>query len=126
MRSDVGRPEEKRAARIRRHQRVRRTIRGTADRPRLCVFKSLSHIYAQLIDDEVGWTLVSASTLSKELQASGTRVKKTEAAKAVGALIAERAMAANIQAVVFDRAGYPYHGRIKALASAARDRGLRF
>lgn len=126
MRSDVGRPEEKRAARIRRHQRVRRTIRGTADRPRLCVFKSLSHIYAQLIDDEVGRTLVSASTLSKELQASGTRVKKTEAAKAVGALIAERAMAANIQAVVFDRAGYPYHGRIKALASAARDRGLRF
>jgi large subunit ribosomal protein L18 len=126
MRSDVGRPEEKRAARIRRHQRVRRTICGTADRPRLCVFKSLNHIYAQLIDDEVGRTLVSASTLSKELQASGTRVKKTEAAKAVGALIAERAMAANIQAVVFDRAGYPYHGRIKALASAARDRGLRF
>jgi len=122
----VGRPEEKRAARIRRHQRVRRTICGTADRPRLCVFKSLNHIYAQLIDDEVGRTLVSASTLSKELQASGTRVKKTEAAKAVGALIAERAMAANIQAVVFDRAGYPYHGRIKALASAARDRGLRF
>lgn len=122
----MGRPEEKRAARIRRHQRVRRTICGTADRPRLCVFKSLNHIYAQLIDDEVGRTLVSASTLSKELQASGTRVKKTEAAKAVGALIAERAMAANIQAVVFDRAGYPYHGRIKALASAARDRGLRF
>ncbi len=122
----MGRPEEKRAARVRRHQRVRRTIHGTAERPRLCVFKSLNHIYAQVIDDETGRTLVSASTLSKELKAPGTHVKKTEAAKAVGALVAERAMAANIQAVVFDRAGYPYHGRIKALASAARDRGLRF
>lgn len=111
---------------MRRHQRVRRLVRGTAERPRLCVFKSLNHIYAQVIDDEAGRTLVSASTLSKELTASGTRVKKTEAAKAVGALVAERAKAANIQAVVFDRAGYPFHGRIKALASAARDRGLRF
>ena len=122
----MGRPEEKRAARVRRHERVRRTIRGTAERPRLCVFKSLNHIYAQVIDDEAGRTLASASTLSKELKAPETRVKKTEAAKAVGTLVAERAMAANIQAVVFDRAGYPYHGRIKALASAARDRGLRF
>jgi large subunit ribosomal protein L18 len=105
---------------------VRRTVRGTADRPRLCVFKSLNHIYAQLIDDDGGRTLVAASTLSKELKAHETRLKKTEAAKAVGALIAERAMAANIQAVVFDRGGYLYHGRIKALATAARDRGLRF
>ncbi|MBI4537110.1 MAG: 50S ribosomal protein L18 [candidate division NC10 bacterium] len=122
----MGREAEKRAARMRRHERVRRTIRGTAERPRLSVFKSLNHIYAQLIDDEVGRTLVAASTLSKELKASEARVKKTEAAKAVGALIAERAMAANIQVVVFDRGGYPYHGRIKALAGAARDRGLRF
>ena len=122
----MGRPEEKRAARVRRHQRVRRSVRGTAERPRLCVFKSLNHIYAQIIDDDGGRTLVSASTLSKELKAPETRVKKTEAAKAVGTLVADRAMAANIQAVVFDRAGYPYHGRIKALASAARDRGLRF
>jgi len=122
----VGRLEEKRAARERRHKRVRRAICGTSERPRLCVFKSLSHIYAQLIDDEQGRTLVAASTLSKELRASGASAKKTEAAKAVGALLAERALAANIQAVVFDRAGYAYHGRIKALATAARDRGLQF
>jgi large subunit ribosomal protein L18 len=123
---DVGRPEEKRAARVRRHQRVRRAVRGTAGRPRLCVFKSLNHIYAQVIDDEQGRTLAAASTLSKELKAAGTQVKKTEAAKAVGALIAERAMAANIHAVVFDRAGYAYHGRIKALADGAREEGLEF
>jgi len=122
----VGRVEEKRVARERRHERVRRLVCGSQERPRLCVFKSLNHIYAQVINDESGRTLAAASTLSKELRSAEKKVKKTEAAKAVGALIADRAMAANIQTVVFDRGGYPYHGRIKALAAAARDRGLRF
>lgn len=122
----MGRVEEKRAARKRRHVRVRRVIRGTAERPRLTVFRSLKHIYAQVIDDEAGQTLVSASTLCQELKGPGEQGKKAEVAQAVGRLIADRALAANIQAVVFDRGGYPYHGRIKALASAARDRGLRF
>lgn len=117
---------EKREARQRRHRRVRRVVRGTAERPRLCVFKSARHIYAQIIDDEGGRTLVAASTLSKELPKSGDRVKKAEAAKAVGTLVAERALASGIQAVVFDRGGYPFHGRVRALATAARDRGLQF
>ncbi len=122
----MGVVEEKRAARQRRHVRVRKVVRGTAARPRLCVFKSLRHIYAQIINDEDGRTLVAASTLSKELPRSGERTKKAEAAKAVGTLVAERALAAQIQSVVFDRGGYPFHGRVKALAAAARDRGLRF
>jgi large subunit ribosomal protein L18 len=105
---------------------VRRVVRGTADRPRLCVFKSLRHIYAQIVNDEDGRTLVAASTLSKGLPGGEAHVKKTEAAKAVGALVAERALAASIQSVVFDRGGYPYHGRIKALATGARERGLQF
>jgi len=117
---------EKREARQRRHIRVRRVVRGTAERPRLCVFKSARHIYAQIVDDEGGRTLVAASTLSKELPKSGDRVKKAEAAKAVGTLVAEKALASGIQAVVFDRGGYPFHGRVKALATAARDRGLKF
>ncbi len=117
---------EKREARQRRHRRVRRVVRGTAKRPRLCVFKSARHIYAQVINDEDGCTLVAASTLSKELPKSGERVKKAEAARAVGTLVAEKALASGIQAVVFDRGGYPFHGRVKALAAAARDRGLQF
>jgi large subunit ribosomal protein L18 len=124
----VGQAAEKREARVRRHQRVRKVVRGTAERPRLCVFKSLRHIYAQIINDEEGRTLVTASTLSKEFPRTGEgdRVKKTEAAKLVGTLVADRALAARIESVVFDRGGYPYHGRIKALAAAARDRGLKF
>ena len=117
---------EKRAARVRRHRRVRRVVRGTPERPRLTVFKSARHIYAQIIDDDGGRTLVAASTLSKDLPKSGDRVKKAEAAKAVGTLVAEKALASGIQAVVFDRGGYPFHGRVKALAAAARDRGLQF
>ncbi len=117
---------EKREARQRRHRRVRRVVRGTGERPRLCVFKSTRHIYAQIIDDEGGRTLVAASTLSKELPKSGDRVKKAEAARAVGTLVAEKALACGIQAVVFDRGGYPFHGRVRALATAARDRGLQF
>ncbi len=122
----MARIQEKRQARERRHRRVRRVVQGTAERPRLCVFKSLRHIYAQIIDDEAGRTLVAASTLSKDLPRPAERQKKAEAAKAVGTLVAERALAAQIQAVVFDRGGYPFHGRVRALAAAARDRGLRF
>lgn len=118
--------QEKRAARERRHQRVRKVVRGTAVRPRLCVFKSLRHIYAQIINDEDGRTLVAASTASKRFPPAGERLKKTEAAKVVGTLVADRALAAKIETVVFDRGGYPFHGRIKALATAARDRGLKF
>ncbi len=116
----------KREARQRRHRRIRRLVRGTAARPRLCVFKSTRHIYAQIINDEEGRTLVAASTLSKDLARPGDRIKKAEAAKAVGSLLAEKALAGGIQAVVFDRGGYPFHGRVKALATAARDRGLKF
>ena len=115
-----------RAARIRRHRRVRRVVQGTSERPRLCVFKSARHIYAQIINDDEGRTLVAASTLSKELARPGARVKKTEAAKAVGILVAEKALAGGIQRVVFDRGGYPFHGRVKAVATAARDGGLQF
>ncbi|MBI2115330.1 MAG: 50S ribosomal protein L18 [candidate division NC10 bacterium] len=118
--------QHKRSARQRRHRRVRRVVRGTVGRPRLCVFKSARHIYAQIINDEDGRTLVAASTLSKDLPRSGDRAKKTEVAKAVGALVADKALAGGIQAVVFDRGGYPFHGRVKALATAARDRGLKF
>jgi large subunit ribosomal protein L18 len=117
---------EKREARERRHRRVRRVVRGTAERPRLSVFKSARHIYAQIVNDDLGCTLVAASTLSKDLPKPGDRVKKAEAAKAVGALVAEKALAKGIQAVVFDRGGYPFHGRVRALATAARDRGLKF
>ena len=118
--------QAKRAARVRRHERVRKVVRGTSARPRLCVFKSLRHIYAQIIDDDRGRTLVAASTASKEFPRAGDRLKKTEAAKVVGTLVADRALAARIESVVFDRGGYPFHGRIKALATAARDRGLKF
>jgi len=116
----------KREARLRRHRRVRRVVRGTDEHPRLSVFKSARHIYVQIINDENGRTLVSASTLSKDLPKPGDRPKKSEMAKAVGMLVAEKALASGIQAVVFDRGGYPFHGRVKALATAARDRGLKF
>ena len=117
---------DKREARQRRHRRVRRLIRGTAERPRLAVFKSARHIYAQIVNDEEGRTLVAASTLSKDLPRPADRMKKSEAAKAVGSLVADKALAGGIQTVVFDRGGYPFHGRVKALATAARDRGLKF
>lgn len=107
------------------HARVRRKMTGTAEAPRFCVFKSLNHIYAQLIDDEQGRTLVTASTLDKDLQ---DLVSKTniEAAKAVGSSIAVRAKEKGISRVVFDRSGYKYHGRVAALADAARENGLEF
>ncbi|ABQ89576.1 MULTISPECIES: 50S ribosomal protein L18 [unclassified Roseiflexus] len=115
-----------RELRIRRHRRVRKKVHGTPQRPRLCVFRSNMHIYAQVIDDTVGRTLAAASTVEPELRASLTGKTKTEQAKAVGAVIAERARAAGIERVVFDRGGFKYHGRVQALADAARAGGLQF
>ena len=107
-----------------RHYRVRAKVTGTAERPRLNVFRSSKHIYAQIIDDVTGTTLVSASTLDKDLNIASTG--NVEAAQKVGALIAERAKAAGVTKVAFDRSGFKYHGRIKALADAARENGLEF
>jgi len=118
--------QEKEAARKRRKKRMRSTVRGTAERPRLNVFKSARHIYAQVIDDSQGTTLAEASTLSPELRDRPKGKGKLEAAKGVGALIAEKAMASQVKKVVFDRNGFLYHGRIKALAEAAREKGLDF
>jgi large subunit ribosomal protein L18 len=112
------------AARRKRHDRIRLTLAGTDGRPRLAVFRSLNHIYAQVIDDASGRTLVAASTVEKELR--GSKATKSEEAASIGKLIAERAKAAGIDRVVFDRAGFRYHGRIKSLADAARDAGLEF
>ena len=109
--------------RTRRHIRVRRKISGTADRPRLCVYRSNTNIYAQVIDDVAGNTLVSASTLDKEVK---TKHANKDAAKEVGTLIAKRATEKNIKSVVFDRSGYIYHGVVKELAEAAREGGLEF
>ncbi|MCD4686777.1 MAG: 50S ribosomal protein L18 [Anaerolineae bacterium] len=118
--------EKSRKARIRRHRRVRAKISGTSIRPRLNVYRSLGHIYAQVIDDTVGHTLVSASTVDRELRAQIEGKGKTEAAKLVGELVAKRAQEAGVKQVVFDRGGFKYHGRIKALADAAREAGLKF
>lgn len=112
--------------RKRRHLRVRRKVRGTAERPRLSVYRSLKHIYAQLIDDVQGHTLVAASTLDPELRGQLEKTGDREAAKAVGKLIAERAKAKDITRVVFDRGGNLYHGRVAALAEGAREGGLEF
>ena len=112
------------AARRKRHDRIRLTLAGTAGRPRLAVFRSLNHIYAQVIDDASGTTLASASTVEKELR--GSKATKSDEAASIGKLIAERAKAAGIERVVFDRAGFRSHGRIKSLADAARDAGLDF
>ena len=109
--------------RTRRHKRVRTKLSGTAERPRLCVFRSNSNLYVQVIDDVAGNTLVSASTLDKEVK---TKHANKEAAKEVGALIAKKAIEKNITEVVFDRGGYIYHGVVKELAEAAREGGLKF
>ena len=110
-------------ARLRRHRRVRGKVAGTAARPRLNVFRSLNHIYAQLIDDDKSVTLVAASSIDKEFEGSGGN---KEAARKVGALIAKRAKGAGIEEVVFDRGGYIYHGRVQELAEGAREGGLKF
>ena len=117
---------DKNADRKKRHERVRNKISGTADRPRLNVYRSLNNIYAQVIDDTTGCTLVSASTLDEEIKASVKNTGNKEAAKAVGALVAKRALEKKIKNVVFDRGGYIYHGRVKELAEAAREAGLEF
>jgi len=114
---------DKNKARLKRHRRVRKNISGTAERPRLNVFRSSRHIYAQIIDDTLGRTLVSASTMDKEFNEYGGN---TEAARKVGEMVAKRAIEKNIKSVVFDRGGYVYHGRVAALAEGAREGGLEF
>ena len=118
----INRPNTK-AQRLKRHKRVRSKVSGTPERPRLNVFRSETNIYAQVIDDVNGVTLVSASSLEKDFSCDGT---KTDAAKKVGQTVAERAKAAGITTVVFDRGGYVYHGRVQALAEGAREGGLEF
>ena len=112
------------AARQKRHDRIRLRLAGSEARPRLAVFRSLNHIYAQVIDDASGRTLATASTVEKEFK--GSKATKTEEAKKVGRLVAERARSAGVEQVVFDRAGFRYHGRIKSLADSARAAGLDF
>lgn len=122
----IQRPDRKQA-RIRRHERLRKKVKGTAERPRLSVFRSLHHIYAQIIDDTAGRTLIAASTLEPEVKAAlsgpGDNI---ESAKVVGKAIAERAKAKGIEKVVFDRGGQIYHGRVAAVADSARENGLEF
>ena len=112
--------------RVIRHERLRRTLSGTAEKPRLCVFRSLKNIYVQVVDDEKGHTLASASTLEKALQPELKGTCNIEAAKLIGKTIAERAQAKGIKAVVFDRGGHAYHGKVMAVADAAREGGLEF
>lgn len=115
-----------REARERRHDRIRQSIHGTSERPRLNVFRSLHHIYAQVIDDDMGHTLAAASTLDLDLRKELEGMNKSQQATRVGQLIAQRAVAKGLKQVVFDRGGYPYHGRVKALADGARQGGLEF
>ncbi|MDE7379697.1 MAG: 50S ribosomal protein L18 [Clostridia bacterium] len=117
---------DKNEERLRRHTRVRKKISGTAETPRLSVYRSLNHIYVQVIDDVKGVTLCSASTMDKEVKGEIKDMTKTEAAKAVGKKVAERALAKGVKAVVFDRGGYLYTGRVQAVADGAREAGLNF
>ena len=118
--------KERRVARQKRQVRVRRKVQGSQERPRLCVFRSARHIYAQIIEDTTGSTLVSVSTVTKDLSGDLKVGGNVEAANLIGKKIAERALAKNITQVVFDRNGFLYHGRVKALADAAREAGLSF
>ena len=118
--------DKARAARYRRHIKVRARVEGTTSRPRLCVFRSLDHIYAQVIDDSREHTLASASTRDPEIKGETDGKTKTSKSELVGTLLAKRAMSKGIKQVVFDRGGYKYHGRVKALAEAARQVGLKF
>ncbi|RMG85637.1 MAG: 50S ribosomal protein L18 [Candidatus Dadabacteria bacterium] len=122
----MNRLEAKRRARLARKKRVRKKIRGTPERPRLTVYKSLKHIYAQIIDDSTGRTLVAASTVARDLRGDLKSTGNLEAARAVGLAIGRKALARDITRVVFDRNGYLYHGKVKALAEAAREAGLQF
>jgi large subunit ribosomal protein L18 len=121
--ADIKHTEQQRQ---RRHRRVRVLVQGTPERPRLNVFRSLRHIYAQLVDDTVGHTLASACTLEEGLRGELGKLKKTEQAKVVGQMLAKRALEKGVKQVVFDRGGYKYHGRVKALAEGARSAGLQF
>jgi large subunit ribosomal protein L18 len=118
--------KDRRAPRDKRHYRLRRWVRGSAAQPRLAVFRSLQHVYAQLVDDDAGRTVLAVDSRSKTFLAQHKTGGNVAAAKAVGAMLAEKAKAAGIQSVVFDRGGYKYHGRVKALADAARAGGLTF
>ena len=118
--------EDRKKRRQLRHLRVRKKVAGTSDRPRLAVYRSLKHIYVQIVNDETGTTLVSASSLDPEIQQRIAHGGNQEAAQAVGELIAKRALVGGIKTVVFDRGGYIYHGRVAALAEAARSAGLEF
>ncbi len=118
--------ESRSEERIRRHRRVRKHINGTSERPRMCVFRSLSEIYVQVINDEEGLTLVSASSIDKDLREQAKSLSKTQQADLVGKIVAERALGKGIKQVVFDRGGYQYFGRVKTLAEAARKQGLEF
>ena len=118
--------ESRSAIRVKKHMRVRNRLAGTTERPRLAVFRSNNHMYAQIIDDTVGKTLVSASTLDKEVKAELEKTNNVEAAAAVGTVVAKRALEKGIKTVVYDRGGFIYAGKIKALAEAAREAGLEF
>ncbi len=118
--------QKKQARRQRRRRSVRRTVTGTSARPRLTVFRSLHHIYAQVIDDTTGTTLAAAASSAKDVRADVTGKKKSDVSRVIGTLVAKRAIEKNVTSVVFDRNGYKYHGRIKALADAAREAGLKF
>ena len=118
--------KKKRLARERRHRRIRKKVFGTSERPRLNVYRSLNHIYGQVIDDNAGHTLVSASTLDKDVLAELGEKNKTEQAFLVGQVLARRALDKGINSVIFDRGGWAYHGRVKALADGARKEGLEF
>lgn len=122
----MARPRTRSGRRLVRHARVRRKVSGTAERPRLAVFRSLGHIYAQIIDDAQGETLVAGSSLDGEVKAEKNGKSKTDVAKLVGSIVGKRASEAGITSVVFDRGGYKYHGRVKALAEGAREGGLVF
>lgn len=122
----MSKDRDARKFRIIRHIRVRKKVQGNADRPRLCVFRSLRHIYAQVIDDAAGHTLAQASSKEADTAQGATAGSKLVVSQAVGKLVAERAKAQGINQVVFDRGGYKYHGRVKALAEASREGGLTF
>jgi large subunit ribosomal protein L18 len=122
----MGNLKSRRAMSLLRHERLRETVYGTASRPRLAVFRSARHIYAQVIDDDAGHTMASASSLQAEVAEQIKGLKRVAAAKVVGAVVAKHALAAGVSSVVFDRGGFKYHGRIQALAEGAREAGLEF
>lgn len=122
----MARVVQRKTGRQRRHRRVRKHVSGTGERPRLCVFRSLRYVYAQVVDDDEGRTVAAADSRDPEVISNGASRRTAEAAKAVGRALAERAKAAGVERVVFDRGGYRYHGRVKAVAEGAREAGLEF